>query len=233
MITQLLLLKWLSLWFIWRMNLRPDTWPGAALCPETPQPLETGAKSWVKWTSMWHWHLSRNTLLSSQNRENHVGRSCVLEAASVLQALEVGVFQDAVDVQVGRHVYWCGQFWGVSWADWAAGAHDTVAGAVPRRVVWSADAPLAVGQLNSRSRCEHCGPGCECFKSTLLPDDSTVPQSRRHPGQAQGTRDDLCSASWPAAPAGHSAPLRHCAAVSCFGRERKHNRQAAINCWTW
>lgn len=149
MITQLLLLKWLSLWFIWRMNPHPDTWPGAALLSRDA--AVTGDR-WEELSEVDQhvtlWHLSKNSLLLSQNRENAIRRSCVLQATSVLQALEVGVFQDAVDVQVGRHAHWRCQFWCVSRADWAAGAHAAVAGAVPRWcVVWSADAALAVRRL--------------------------------------------------------------------------------------
>lgn len=149
MITQLLLLKWLSLWFFWRMNPRPDTWPGAALLSRDA--AVTGDR-WEELSEVDQHvtlgHLSRNSLLLSQNRETAARRSCVLQATSVVQALEVGVFQDAVDVQVGRQAHWRGQFWGVPRADGAAGAHGAVAGAVPRRcLVWSADAALAVGRL--------------------------------------------------------------------------------------
>lgn len=56
-----------------------------------------------------------------------------------------------------------------------------------------------------------------------------VPRSRKHPGQAQVTRDDLCSASWPAGPTGHSALLRHCAAVSCFGSKHKSSNDTLLN----
>lgn len=47
LITQLLLLKWLSLWFIWMMNPPPDTWPGAGLYPQIWKT--------VRYHSTWRW----------------------------------------------------------------------------------------------------------------------------------------------------------------------------------
>lgn len=97
------------------------------------------------------WHAWR-TLVLWWLTERHIRSSCVSEAASALQALEVGLFQDAVDLQVGHHVCRPSQFWRVAGADRAAGAHNTLTGAAPSCMFWTADAALAVGWLKCRSQ---------------------------------------------------------------------------------
>lgn len=47
---------------------------------------------------------------SSDGWQRDIKSSCVSELASALQALEVGFFQDAVDLQVGHQVCRASQF---------------------------------------------------------------------------------------------------------------------------
>ena len=78
--------------------------------------------------------------------------SCVSELRSALQALEVGVLQDAVDLQVGHQARRAGQFRGVNGAEGTAGARDALAAS---RMVWAADAAAALAVRGLKCRCQH------------------------------------------------------------------------------
>lgn len=74
-----------------------------------------------------------------------MGSSCVSDWTSALQALEVGVLQDAVDLQVGHQACGAtGHFCRVPGADRTAGAHNTLTATAPSRMLRTADAAAAL-----------------------------------------------------------------------------------------
>lgn len=159
LITQLLLLKWLSFWFVWMMN--PLQIPDQELVS-----IHRYVELWDITVTGDGWEelseVSQHVVLrdasgtqSSGGWQRDIRSSCVSEVASALQALEVGLLQDAVDLQVGHQVCGAGQFWGVAGAEGTAGARNTAAATAASRVLWTADAAaaLTVGWL--KCRCQH------------------------------------------------------------------------------
>lgn len=64
---------------------------------------------------------------------------------SALQALEVRLLQDAVDLQVGHQVFLAGQFCGVGGAEGTVGARGAAAArTAASRMLWTADAAAAL-----------------------------------------------------------------------------------------
>lgn len=61
-----------------------------------------------------------------------------------MQTLEVGLLQDAVDLQVGHQVCRAGQFRRVGGTGRTAGAHSTPTAAAPICMFWTADAAAAL-----------------------------------------------------------------------------------------
>lgn len=111
-------------------------------------------KSWVKWFSLcFSDMLLRPSPLLADRRT--LKSSCVSELTSILQTLEVGLLQDAVDLQVGPQVCRAGKFWKVTRAEGTVGAHNTLTATAPSCMFWTADATaaLTVGWL--RFRCQH------------------------------------------------------------------------------
>lgn len=152
LITQLLLLKWLSFLFFLNDEPPPDTWPGAGLHPQLCRTARYHS-NW-RWVGRAEWSESACDALKGLRdsvlwwlTKTHTTSSCVSEVASALQALEVGLLQDAVDLQVGHQVCGARKFWGVARAAGTAGAHNTLTGAGPSCMFWTADAALAVGWL--------------------------------------------------------------------------------------
>lgn len=82
-----------------------------------------------------------------QQPDGEAPQSRVPEAASALQAVEVGLFQDPVDLQVRRRVPRPGQVRGVAGADGGVRARDAAAGAAGGGVLRMDDAALAEGRL--------------------------------------------------------------------------------------
>lgn len=160
LITRLLLLTWLSLLIYLNDGPPPDTWPGAGLHPQICRAARYHS-NW-RWVGRAEWSESACGALARLRdsvlwwlTEGDIRSSCVSELTSALQALEVGLLQDAVDLQVGCQARRAGQFWGVTGAEGAAGAHDALAATAPGCMLWTADAAaaLAVGRL--KSRCQH------------------------------------------------------------------------------
>lgn len=69
--------------------------------------------------------------------------SAVFEAESALQAVEMGLLQDPVDLQVRSRVSGRSQVWGVTGADGRVGVCNTPAGAARSSMLRRADAALA------------------------------------------------------------------------------------------
>lgn len=70
--------------------------------------------------------------------------SCVSELSSALQALEVGLLQDAVDAQVRDRVRGASRLRRVAGAEWAAGPRGTLAAAAPGCMFGTAEAAAAL-----------------------------------------------------------------------------------------
>lgn len=66
--------------------------------------------------------------------------SCVSELTSALQALEVGVLQDAVDLLIGHQARRAGQLRGVAVVEGTAGASGTLTATAASRMPWTAAA---------------------------------------------------------------------------------------------
>lgn len=174
MITQLLLLKWLSFWFIWMMN--PLQIPDQELVSihryaELRDITVTG-DGWEELSEV----SQRVMLRCASGPQSSGGRqrdaqlwSCVSEVASALQALEVGLLQDAVDLQVGHWVRNTGRLWGLANAEGTAGARNTLTGAAPSGMFRTTDtaAALAVGWLKCRSRNERSASWIWTSQSTI------------------------------------------------------------------
>lgn len=86
---------------------------------------------------------------SSGGTQRNAAASRVSELSSALQALEVGLLQDAVDVQVRDGIRGAGRLRGVAGAERAAGPRGALAAAAPGRMFRTAEAAaaLAVGRL--------------------------------------------------------------------------------------
>lgn len=156
LITRLLLLKWLSLLIYLNDEPPPDTWPGVGLHPQICRAARYHS-NW-RWVGRAEWSESACGVLACLRdsvlwwlTERDIRSSCVSELTSALQALEVGLLQDAVDLEVGHQVRRASQFWGVTGAEGTAGAHNTLAATAPSCMFWTADAAaaaaLAVGWL--------------------------------------------------------------------------------------
>lgn len=149
LITQLLLLKWLSLLIYFNDEPPPDTWPGAGLHPQIRRAARYHS-NW-RWMGRAEWSESACGALAGLRDSvlwwltgRGVGSSCVSELTSALQALEVGLLQDAVDLQVGHQACRAGQFWGVTRAEGTAGARSTLTATTASRMFWTADAAAAL-----------------------------------------------------------------------------------------
>lgn len=132
----------------------PDTWPGAGLHPQICRAARYHS-NW-RWVGRAEWSESAcDALMCLRDSvlwwltERHLRSSCVSEVASALQALEVGLLQDAIYLQVRHQSCGAGQFWGFARAEGTGGAGSTLTGAAPSRMLWTADtaAALAVGWL--------------------------------------------------------------------------------------
>lgn len=96
------------------------------------------------------WSVSARDVLRCLNNltQRRLSRSRVPEAESVLQAVEMGLLQDPVDLQVGSRVSGRSQVWGVTGADGGVGVRHTPAGAARSSgMLRRADAALAQGGL--------------------------------------------------------------------------------------
>lgn len=91
-------------------------------------------KRWVKWFHVW----------CSDKLQGFWRSSCVSDLSSALQALEVCLPQDAVDLQVGYQVRRANQFWGVAWAEGTTGAHNTPTATAHGCIFWTNDAAAAL-----------------------------------------------------------------------------------------
>lgn len=80
-------------------------------------------------------------LQSSGDRQRDVMSSCVSQVTSVLKALEVGILQDAVDMQVG---HWVRGLKRIAHTKRTAGALSTLTDAAPSCTFRTADAAAAL-----------------------------------------------------------------------------------------
>lgn len=150
--SQLLLLKWLSLWFILMMN-HPQTHDQMLVS------IHTSIELWHTTVEMGGEEMCEVTqhvililisgLQSSGDRQRDVMSSCVSQVTSVLKALEVGILQDAVDMQVG---HWVRGLKRIAHTKRTAGALSTLTDAAPSCTFRTADAAaaLTVGWLKCR-----------------------------------------------------------------------------------
>lgn len=81
---------------------------------------------------------------SSAGTRRSAAASCVSELSSAVQALEVGLLQDTVDVQVRDGVRVAGRLRGVAGAEGAAGARRTLTAAAPGCMFRAAEAAAAL-----------------------------------------------------------------------------------------
>lgn len=86
----------------------------------------------------------RASVLSSGGWQTDIMPSCVSEVTSALQALEVGLLQDAVDLQIRHWVRRANQLWRLAGAKGTAGASSTLTATAPSCMFWTADAAAAL-----------------------------------------------------------------------------------------